>query len=125
MIKRSSKDRNYQHLAQARSGLQEADIVKKLNAVLVRGSGRGHDKGDVKVPDILRVECKNTEKQSFVITREMLKKMKDMCEGQEVGFIAVDFIDKDSMTVDQFVVTPFDVMLDYAEMKAKRIRDLK
>ncbi len=68
-----SKDKRLEKIH--RSQAQEAACADRLGGAVVKGSGCGAEKGDVRLPTLVRVECKSTLKQSFSVTREMMEKI--------------------------------------------------
>lgn len=113
MLRVSKENQNKKSLSHARSSLQERDIRDKMQAILTRGSGSGHDKLDVKIPGLLRVECKNTTKKSYKLKLDDLKKMYQGCKDGEVPFMEIEFIDEDSKLLGRFVITGFEVIERY------------
>jgi hypothetical protein len=119
VLRKRKTDKNKVSLSHARSILQEKDVKEKLQACLVRGSGSGHDKMDVKIPKLLRVECKNTLKKSYKLNLEDLTKMYKSVKVDEVPFMQIDFIDDDSNTLGRFIVTGYEVLERYVEDHAR------
>lgn len=92
-----------------RSSKQEKSLATRLNkGELVRRSGAGAEKGDVKVKGIVRIECKTTEKKSFSVTREMIRKIEEatLANGEKVGAIVVEFIDEKGNPLDEVAIVP-------------------
>jgi hypothetical protein len=118
MLRLKKNDKNKVSLSHARSSLQEKDLKEKLQACLVRGSGSGKDKMDVKIPKLLRVECKNTLKKSYSIKLDDMQKMYNSVKDGEVPFMQIDFIDKESRTLGRFIVTGYEVLERYVEDNA-------
>jgi hypothetical protein len=59
--------------------------------LLVRGSGSGNVKGDVRIEGKLRVECKTTKHSSFSVTTEMVRKLEQaVIGGNEIPVIEVE-----------------------------------
>ena len=86
------KDRK-PHLAQERAPKHEADTAKRLGGSVVKGSGSGFQKGDVRIPGVMRLECKTTLKDSFRLTREIVRKIEDAPAGtNEIPCIEVEFL---------------------------------
>lgn len=90
-----------------RSPKQEKEIAKKLGGSRIPGSGNGHQKGDVRVKGIIRIEAKTTKHKSFAITRDMVSKVEDasMVNG-ELPVIIVEFLDEQGRSEMEVVVMP-------------------
>lgn len=63
------------HKAQQRSAKQESEIAEAISGSMVPGSGTGNQKGDVRVRDLVLIEAKCTEKDSFRVTRKLIEKI--------------------------------------------------
>lgn len=86
------------HKAQTRAIKQERELARTLgkSARVTPGSGCGNEKGDVRLPGVIRIECKATQKKSFSVTLEMVRKIEEAALGHgEVPAIEVEFVDKD------------------------------
>lgn len=102
---------------------QEKNIAEKLGGKLVRGSGRGHEKGDVKVSGIIRVENKctakvnsNNPKSGFKVTLEMIEKIEDQALlNGEAPAIEVEFIDKDGKVLHEWAIVPTYILKSIVE----------
>lgn len=65
-----------QHASVKRSKVQEAKTARALGGRITKASGSGeHEKGDVRLQRVARIECKTTKASSFRVTREMLDKI--------------------------------------------------
>jgi Holliday junction resolvase len=97
--------------AARRSPKQEKDIANRLGGKVVRGSGRGNEKGDVRLKGVLRIEAKTTSKDSFRVTKEMAEKieMQAMSSG-ECPAIVVEFLDKNGKPEHELAVVPMWVL---------------
>ena len=86
---------------------QEKRIAKDLSANVVKGSGCGDEKGDVRARGVVRIECKSTTNKSFSITRKILEKIEDaaLLSG-EVPIIEVEFLEPDGRVAHSVVVMP-------------------
>lgn len=81
--------------AHGRSPKQEKELAGRLGGKIVKGSGCGFDKGDVRVKNKILLEAKCTEKNSFSVTREMVRKIEDAacgCSGGEVPVMEIEFM---------------------------------
>ena len=68
-------------------------------------------KGDVRIPQVARIENKCTTKDSFRITKEMLDKLINNTVGyDELPIIQVDFIDHRGDIREQVAVMPMKLM---------------
>lgn len=86
---------------------QEKDNAKKLGGETIKGSGSGYHKGDVRIRDVVRLECKCTTKKSFSITEDILDKIEDAaCSAGELPFIEVAFLDDRGAEKRKIVVCP-------------------
>jgi len=87
------------HLSKQSKGFWQSPTKEKKLAIRVNGrtttaSGSKREKGDVRKVGIARLEHKITERKSFSVTREMVKKIVNAsvaCE--EIAAIVVEFID--------------------------------
>lgn len=81
------------HPAQNRAPQHEAQAARRLGGHVVKGSGSGFTKGDVRVPGVLRLECKTTSADSFRLTREIVRKIEDATAGtNELPCVEVEFL---------------------------------
>ena len=116
-MKRPRKEKNAMSISHKRSPELEKKLSEDINkAVMVKGSGRGRDKLDVKVPGLARVEHKVTKNKSYGVTLETLKKMRDGCEVGEVPFLNVQFINENGRVIEDCVLTSKQVLLEYIAM---------
>ncbi len=105
---------------QRRSPKQEKQTAKRLGGRTVHGSGRFSKKGDVYVPDLLRVESKTTQAKSFRVTLDMFAKVERaslLCN--EIPAMDIEFLDDRGKPTKQFVVLDFR---DF-ETLIKRLQD--
>ena len=98
---------NKQPKAYWRAPRQEKKLAEILGGSRIRGSGNGNAKGDIRLNGIARIECKNTQHDSFRITKKML----DTIEGASIGcgevpVIQIDMIDEFSKPTHRMVVMP-------------------
>lgn len=93
--------------AAIRSPKQEKELASRFKGRVVRGSGRGNEKGDVRVKGILRIEAKTTQKDSFRVTREMIDKieMQAISTGEAPALI-VEFLGSDGKPLQEVAVVP-------------------
>ncbi len=74
-----------------RAPAQEAASARRLGGHTTKGSGSGHEKGDVRVHGVVRVECKTTRHDSFRVTRAMVEKIEEAALGAgEVPVLEVE-----------------------------------
>ena len=94
-------------VAARRSPKQEKDLASRFGGKVVRGSGRGNEKGDVRVKGVVRIEAKTTSKASFSVTKEMLAKieMEAISCGEVPAFI-IEFLGKDGKPEHEIAVVP-------------------
>jgi len=83
-----------------RSQEQEKECAERIGGTLVKGSGCGAEKGDVRKPGFVRVECKSTVHESFRITREVVEKIEREALGAgEVPVLEVEFAGEPKLKV--------------------------
>ena len=100
-----------EYTAQRRSLQQEKELAKRAGGKIVRGSGRGNEKGDVRVDGVVRIEAKTTTKSSFSITSEMIQKIElaSVCSG-ECPAIVVEFLNQKGKPIHEVAVVPMWVL---------------
>ncbi len=88
---------------------QEKSVANDIGGRLVAGSGAGRTSGggDVRLRSELRVECKGTEKDYFVLEHSVLKKIRDQAirGGMEQPVLQIRFAVPRSM-VFEYAVSP-------------------
>lgn len=90
-----------------RSKVQEAGLARQLGGRTTIGSGNKHEKGDVRLKGLTRIECKNTHEQGFRVTTEMIAKIGQAATGAgEIPFMQVDLGVKDGKAMESFYVLP-------------------
>lgn len=99
------------YAAQKRSAKQESELASRAGGKVVRGSGRGNEKGDVRVKGILRIEAKTTTKSSFSITSEMVSKIElAAVSAGECPAIVIEFLNKSGRPIHELAVVPMWVL---------------
>jgi len=94
-----------------RSKKQEKELSKRLQARQISGSGSGFKKGDAYISGIVRIEAKTTLKQSFSITREMVRKVNDAAvNNDEVPVIVVEFLSERGVPECEVAVVPVKML---------------
>ena len=98
-------------VAFSRSPKQESELADRLGGGVVKGSGCGDIKGDVRLQGVARIECKTTTKKSFSVTREMLDKIEDAAVmAGEVPAMVVEFIDEKGKPQGELAIVPTYVL---------------
>lgn len=88
----------------------ERELAEKVGGRVQKASGAlsGY-KGDVRKKGLLRGESKETTKNSFVLKREILDKIRGECEGSEQPFLYIRFTNPTTYrTEDEWVCIPFE-----------------
>ena len=76
-----------------RAPKQEQETAKRINGKVTKGSGNQHEKGDVRVRGVARVENKTTKHASFSVTVEHLDKLDKAVLGtKELPFMAIELM---------------------------------
>jgi hypothetical protein len=79
----------------ARAPKQEKELADRLGGKTTRGSGSGNEKGDVRVPRLIRIEAKTTKHKSFSVTLDTIRKIEDVgLSHGEIPAMVVEFNDK-------------------------------
>lgn len=104
---------------QARSRVQERGIAKATGGKLVRGSGAGREKGDVRKYKVFRCEAKITIHKSFSVTQDLIEKLEASVPGglDEVPFLQID-INSGAQKVAVFPIWALPLILEALEGKA-------
>lgn len=98
-------------VAARRSPKQEKDLAVRLGGKVVRGSGRGNEKGDVRVKGVIRIEAKTTSKDSFRVTKKMAQKIElEAMSCGECPAIVVEFLGPDGKPEHELAVVPMWVL---------------
>lgn len=83
------KNKTFSH---KRSKQQEKQLAKLIGGRLVKGSGSGQEKGDVRKQGIVRIEAKTTKHESFRVTVEMLDKIEAAAiSADEIPVVEIEF----------------------------------
>lgn len=83
--------RQAQSPSHVRAATQEKTAAKRLGGDVTRGSGSGRVKADVRLKDLVRLECKTTKHKSFSVTSEIIEKVENAALGtNEIPVIEVE-----------------------------------
>jgi len=107
-IAKRKKDRKCS-ASHVRSPKAERERAKLIGGEVVRGSGSGKwEKGDVRKRGVLRLEHKTTDKQSFSVTRKMVRKIEAAAlSGDELPVIEIEFNDDGKKVMSCCVVPTY------------------
>lgn len=98
-----------------RSRSQEKEVARRL----VRGSGSGLVKGDVREKGVLRIECKTTKNASFPVTADIVRKLEEAVAGaDEIPLLEVELL-SGKMKVYVMPAWAFDYIQDAARAARK------
>ena len=84
---------NKRKTTRGRSSRQESFNAKRVGGRLTLNSGAMDDKGDIKVPDLLRDENKTTAGRSFTLKLDDLDKVAAAAKGDEMPVMTIAFED--------------------------------
>lgn len=71
------------------------------------GSGSKMEKGDVRIPGVMRIEAKTTKHKSFSVTLEMIEKIEDAAlPATEIPAIVVEFNDGNGRKLKEVAIVP-------------------
>jgi hypothetical protein len=77
----------------ARSKVQEAGLAKRVGGVVVKGSGSGDERGDVRLKGVVRIEAKTTAAASFSVTVDIIRKLNNAVAGtKEIPILEVEIL---------------------------------
>lgn len=86
--------------AYKRAPKQEKAAVARLKGRAIPASGAKFRKGDVEVPDLVRIECKATEADSFRVTKGMLRTIENASIGSgQIPMMEIEFVDENGKTL--------------------------
>jgi hypothetical protein len=86
---------------------QEQRLADTHGGRRTRGSGSGMEKGDVRVPGLLRIEAKSTQAKSYSLTLKDLAKIEGAaCNAGEAPMMQVDFLDARGKVVGSVYIVP-------------------
>lgn len=86
--------------AYKRAPKQEKATVARLKGRAIPASGSKFRKGDAEVPDLVRIECKATEADSFRVTKDMIRKIENASVGSgQIAMIEIEFVDDKEKTL--------------------------
>lgn len=75
----------------ARSKVQEAGLAKRVGGAVVKGSGSGDERGDVRLKGFARIEAKTTAAASFSVTVDIIRKLENAVVGtREIPILEVE-----------------------------------
>jgi Holliday junction resolvase len=96
-----------------RARKQEKEVAKRLRGITTPASGAKEMKGDVRVRDIVRIECKTTKNKSFSVTLDMVRKIEDAAiPSGEIPVMLIEFNDGDGNPICEVAVVPSYVLED-------------
>lgn len=103
---------------------QEIEVMEALGGRRQAGSGAlAHLKGDGRVRDKYRVECKYTRSSSYRLDRTELSKIRGECTPPEIPLFVVDFVDPETGgSPDRWVAVEFEhfLKMEYQPSHAAR-----
>lgn len=97
-----------QGVAYHASAKLEKRVAKETGGRRTSGSGNQREKGDVRIRGVARLEHKATVKDSFRVTKNMLKKIENSAIANgEVPALVVSFLDEHGNIIDELAVIPY------------------
>ena len=100
-----------QTLSHARARQQEKELAALTGGKQTPASGAGYQRGDVRVKGFMRIEAKTTKHQSFSVTAEHVKLVKEAVTGTgEIPIMVIELGDKTT-----FCVLPMSALEDILE----------
>jgi len=101
------RDRRHGPVGYRRAARQEQQLAARLQGRRVPRSGAGAQKGDVRVPGALRLECKTTTRASFTVTRAMVTAIETAALPHgELPVLVIEFLDVTGQPVQEVAVVP-------------------
>ena len=98
--------------AQRRSLKQESELAKRVGGKVTRGSGRGVEKGDVRIKGLARIEAKTTSNSSFQLKKEMVAKLElSSSSSGEIPAIVIEFLNQNGKPTHELAVIPMWALL--------------
>lgn len=107
--RKADKKGRGQSVAYRAAPKHEARIAAQHGGRVTRGSGNQGEKGDVRVPGKMRIECKATGAKSFSVTIDMMEKVENAVAAGELPLLNVCFVDASGKPIKSCYVVP-----DYA-----------
>lgn len=90
-----------------RSSKQERELAKRIGGRTTPMSGAGRTKGDVMIPNVVRIEAKTTQAGSFRVTREMIDKIAAASlASDEIPVIVVELLDTVGKPTHEIALVP-------------------
>lgn len=108
-LRQRKRDRGVKTSSHFRAPRQEKQAAQRLGGEVVKGSGSGFEKGDVRVKGVMRLEAKCTKNKSFSVTREMISKIEAaaLSAGDgEVPAMIIEFLSQDGKPLHEVAVVP-------------------
>lgn len=94
-----------------RSRKQERELAGRLGGRTTLASGSKHEKGDVRVKGVVRIEAKTTKNKSFSVTLEMISLIEDAAVmSGEMPAIVVEFNDGRGKKLKEVAIVPTYVL---------------
>lgn len=114
------KRKNSHEVAYDRAPKQERETLAKVRGQATAGSGSRYHKGDVKVKNIARIECKATRKDSFSINRRMFEILEETGRlHDEMPAMMIEFLKPDGALDYEVAVIKTKDLVDLI----KRVQD--
>lgn len=90
-----------------RAKKQERELAKRYGGRCTSASGSKMEKGDVRIPNVLRIEAKTTKYKSFSVTMDMLDKIEHAAlSATEIPAIVIEFNDGNGRKLREVAVVP-------------------
>lgn len=94
-----------------RAPKQEKELALRLGGRTTLASGSKHEKGDVRIKGIARIEAKTTKHKSFSVTLDMVDKIEAAAlTSDELPVIAIEFNDGAGRKLKEVAVVPIYVL---------------
>lgn len=90
-----------------RAKKQEREVAKRTLGKLTPASGALAVKGDVRVKNVVRIECKTTKHKSFSVSLDMLDRLEEAATlAGEMPVLVVEFNDGAGRKLGELVICP-------------------
>lgn len=90
-----------------RAPKQERETALRIGGRRTPASGALDVKGDVRVKNLVRIECKTTKNKSFSLTLEMVRKLEEAAlSGNELPAFVIEFNDGFGRKLKELLVLP-------------------